>query len=235
MRKAVFLLAGLAWTGAAAAQDVPATLADLKREQGTVEVHYERATARAAAFAPLLAARETAAVRVLVVNAEDSAAWRIGAAYAQGAGKVLGNVATVHGRAAVPPEAYVVEVSYSLSDHEMAAAGQRVLEFRDGEKCTAQVGGGVKCQDMVDNVVDKGKRMRMIKATKVEVTIKLRAPSGDAVAEDVYSVVYPGSECSNPVAASSTIARVIGAQAVVRRPISSQFYSDLDVLACQQR
>jgi len=214
----------------------PSTLAALKDPDGGIKVGYERATARLGVFGPFQEARASVPVRLLVADPGDPAA-RVGAAWAQGASQVLGDVATVDSREAVPAGAYLVEVGYALGEHQFERES-RVYEVRDGERChivKTDQGEKVQCQDVVDTAVDKGRNVRVVRGAKAEVTVRLRAPDGTTVAEDVFSVAYAGAECRDPVAAAATVARVVGAQAATRRPVSQEFYSSIARLGCDQR
>jgi hypothetical protein len=231
--RSILALAGLALSGLAFAGTT--TLADLKDPKGSVQVSYERATARPAKFTPFVEASKTAPVRVLLVGGADPELARLGAAYAEGAGTVLGDVAAVDSRAEIEAGVYVAEVSYSIADHELNVASSAVLEIADGERCQMLASGKMKCDNEVDNVRNKGTHTRMVRGKRVQVSIKLRSPEDETLFEDAFSVAYAGQECVEPVNAAANLARAIGSQALVRRPITSEFRASLSGLGCLRR
>ena len=239
MRGFIVLAGVLLWLHCAAAHANP--LKDLVSPRGTSAIKYERAVGKRTEFTQLAADGPAAGVAVTVVDDGGTGAGeKVAAAFLDGLRTVLpqsGPLSAWDGRS---PQ-FVARIAVSAREGRAGEASKMIMGAQ-GTSCQ-QVG---KEQMQCDEAGTAPNAMGKTASSRVnpELTVMIRlyrfdTADGSAepvvVFEDLYSIAYVPSECSDPGAAAATVARLLGEAALSSRAFNIDFPTTTRALACNAK
>ncbi|GAB3509703.1 hypothetical protein [Pseudoxanthomonas daejeonensis] len=223
----------------AAAQANP--LKELVSSRGTSTIKYERAVGKRAEFAQLSADGPAAGVAVTVVDDGGTGAGeKVAAAYLEGLRKVLPQSGPLAAGDGTSPQ-FVARIA--LSAHEgRAGEATKLIVGAQGTTCMQVSKDKMQCQEIGPAPNAMGKTAATWINPELTVMIRLYRfdPRDSSVApvvvfEDLYSLSYVQTECTDPGAAAAAVARLLGETALSSRAVNIDFPTTPRALGCNAK
>ena len=222
----------------AAAQANP--LKELVSVRGTSTIQYERAVGKRAEFARLAADGATAGVAVTVVDDGGTGAGaKVAEGYLEGLRTVLPQSALLAASDASPQ--FVARIALSAREGR-AGEKSKMIYGAQGTSCQQVGKDEMKCEEAASAPNAMGRTAAtwinpeltvMIRVYRLDPADSAAAPA--VVFEDLYTVAYVPSECSDPGAAAASVARLLGATALSSRAVNIDFPTSTRLLGCNAK
>ena len=217
-------------------------LKELVSTRGTSTIKYERAVGKRAEFAKLSADGPAAGVAVTVVDDGGTGAGeKVAAAYVDGLRKVLPASAPLAAWDGKPSPQFVARLALSAREGREGEPAKLIMGAQ-GTTCHQTGKDTMQCQEASTAPAAMGKTG----ATWInpELTVMIRVyrldPQDSSVApvvvfEDLYSLSYVASECSDPGAAAASVARLLGESVLSGRAYTIDFPTTTRALGCNAK
>lgn len=216
-------------------------LKDLLVVRGTASVAYERAVGKRTEFNELSEHGPQSGVAVELVDDGGSGhGEKILAGYLEGLRKVLPKSDLRSAWPAGETPRYQARIGIKTEEGRPGEDSKLIMGAM-GATCQEQE-GMLKCEEVDHAPNAMGRAGGTWINPKVTTMIRLYRFNPDepsaapvVVSEDVYSVSYVESECSDPGSAAATVARMIGERATTGRPFNIDFPTSSRALNCNPR
>ena len=216
-------------------------LKELVSTRGTSTVKYERAVGKRSEFTQLSTEGPAAGVAVTVVDdGGTGAGGKVAAAYLEGLRKVLPQSGPLTAWNGTPPQ-YVARIALSAREGRPGEA-KKLIMGAQGATCHQTGKDKMQCQEASTAPAAMG----MTQATWInpELTVMIRLYRFDTrdgsaapavVFEDLYSLSYVQTECTDPGAAAASVARLLGESALSARAVKVDFPTTTRTLGCNAK